>query len=107
MTLDELLARTPDQWKPVVAKYGPALVAMTAQQFADWLDLLINGKTYAAWQAIMAGMSNAELIAAWQDVGADWDKANAANAGRIAMQREAAMTVLKILLAVALAAAGL
>jgi hypothetical protein len=107
VTLDQLLEKVPPELRPVAAKYGPALVAMTAEQFAAWLDLLIHGKTYAAWQEVMAKLDDAGLLADWQDVGAAWDKANIANADRLDLQRQAALAVLKVLLAAALAMVGL
>jgi hypothetical protein len=107
VTLDQLLEKVPPELRPVAAKYGPALVAMTAEQFAAWLDLLIRGKTYAAWQEVMARLDDAGLLAEWQDVGTAWDTANAANAERLAFQRQAALAVLKVLLAGALAMVGL
>ena len=107
MTLDELLARVPEPWRPVAAKYGPAIVKMTADEFAAWIDLLLRGRTYEAWEAVLKGLGNADLLAAWQEVGSKWDEANARNAARLALQREACMAVLKVLLAAALAAAGL
>ena len=107
MTLDQLLEKVPPELRPVAAKYGPALVAMTAEQFADWLDLLIKGKTYEAWQEVMAKLDDAGLQAEWKDVGTAWDTANAANADRLSLQREAALAVLKVLLGGALAMVGL
>ena len=107
VTLDQLLEKVPPELRPVAVRYGPALVAMTAEQFAAWLDLLISGKTYAAWQEVMARLDDQALLAAWADLGGQWDQANAANADRLALQRQAALAVLKILLAAALAMVGL
>ena len=107
MTLNELLDKTPDQFKPVVQRYGPALVVMTAEQFCEWLELLLLGKTYDAMAAIYERLPNADLFAAWQANAADWDAANLAQAARLQLQRDAAMAVLKVLLAVSLAAVGL
>ena len=107
MTLQELIDKVPLQFQPVATKYGPALIAMTAQEFADWLDMLINGKTMDAWRAVTAKLSNADLVAAWSDVKENWEAANEKNADRIALQRAAAMAVLKVLLAASLAMVGL
>jgi len=107
MTIEELLAQVPDEFRPVAAKYGPALVAMTADEFAAWIDLLIMGRTYAAWQAIMAKLEDADLLAAWRKTADKWDEANAANAARLDLQREAALAVMRVLLTAALALVGL
>jgi len=105
--LDGLLEKTPDLLKPVVAKYGPGLVAMTAQEFCDWLDLMINGEVDAAWTALLAKMPNAALLDAWNKKAEEWQAANEKNAARLALQREAMLAVLKVLLAASLAWVGL
>jgi len=107
ITLNGLLAKTPDLFKPVVQKYGPSLVAMTAQEFCDWLDMMLAGDVDAAWRALLAKMPNADLLQAWKDKNAEWDAANAKNAARVALQKEATLAVLKVLLAGALAWVGL
>ena len=107
MTLDDLLAKTPEQFRPLVAQYGPALVAMTADEFCAWLDLLINGKTAQAWKTIVSRLDNASLMAAWESVNEKWADANRDNAAKLKLQRDAVLAVLKVLLAVALAGAGL
>lgn len=107
MTLEELLENTPEQWRPLVAQYGPALVRMTAQEFCAWLELLIAGDVYEACRAVFAGLGEDELLAKWQSVAAKWDDANARNAEQMALQKQAALAVLRVLLAAALAAVGL
>jgi len=106
LTLDGLLAKTPDLLKPVVAKYGPGLVAMTAQEFCDWLDMMLNGDTSAAWAALLKKMPNAALLDAWTTKAAEWDAANERNAARVALQKEATLFTLKLLLGAALAGLG-
>jgi hypothetical protein len=106
LNLDELLAKTPDMFKPIVAKYGPALAAMTAQEFCDWLELLILGNDSAAWQALLAKMDNPSLMDAWKDTAAKWADATNKNSARMEMQKAAVLATLKILLGIALAAIG-
>ena len=107
MKLDDLIAKAPPELRPIVAKYAPALVKMSAEEFCAWLDLLVLGKTYEAWEALLTAQDDAGLLEAWRDVGGRWDEANARNAERLALQRQAAMAVLKVLLAVVLAGVGL
>jgi hypothetical protein len=102
LTLDKLLAATPDMFKPLVLQYGPALVAMTAQEFCDWLTMLIKGDDGAAWRALLAKLPDADLIAEWDKLNVKWDEANAKNADRVALQKSAVLAVLKVLLAAAL-----
>jgi hypothetical protein len=106
ITLDGLLAKTPEMFKPLVLQYGPALAAMTAQEFCDWLMMLIKGDEGAAWRALLAKMPDTDLIAEWDKLNAKWDEASAKNADRVALQKSAVLAVLKVLLGVALAAVG-
>jgi len=107
MKIDELLAKTPERMRPIVARYGPALAAMTAEEFCDWLELLILGHNDEAWRRLLEKSDNPGLLAAWKTAAADWDEANAANARRVALQKEATLAVLKVLLAGSLAWVGL
>ena len=107
MKIEELLTHVPDEFRPLAVKYGPALVAMSAAEFAAWIDLLIMGRTYAAWQAIMEKLDNADLLAAWRKTADKWDEANAGNAARLDLQRDAALAVMRVLLTAALAMVGL
>ena len=108
LTIDDLLAKTPEQFRPVVTEYGPALIKMTIDEFAAWLKLLIEGKGPEAWAALMAKLDTQQAVLdEWNNLGVAWDKANEANKARMDLQRTAAMAVLKVLLAVMLAAVGL
>jgi hypothetical protein len=107
MKLDELLAKTPEQLRPIVERYGPALAAMTAEEFCDWLELLILGRDDEAWRRLLEKADNPGLLEAWKTAAAGWDEANANNAQRVALQKEATLAVLKVLLACSLAWVGL
>jgi len=107
LPLDKLLAATPDMFKPLVLQYGPALAAMTAQEFCDWLTMLIKGDDGAAWRALLAKLSNADLMAEWDTLNAKWDAAAASNAQRVALQKEATLAVLRVLLVASLSWVGL
>jgi hypothetical protein len=105
--LDKLLAATPELFKPLVLKYGPALVAMTAQEFCDWLELLIIGRNDEAWRRLLVKLSNADLVAEWDTLNAKWDAAAASNAQRVALQKEATLALLRVLLMASLSWVGL
>lgn len=107
MTLEELLERVPAKWRPVVAEYGPALLAMSAEEFWAWVRLLVNGKEDEAYRAILAKLDNADLLAEWTKLNDQWRGANRRNAERLALQRKALFAVLQVLLSAALAAVGL
>ena len=107
MTIDQLIAGAPEQVRPIVAEYGPAIIKMTAEEFAAWVKLLLMGKTDEAWANVLSKLDNADLLAAWDRVGEKWDVANARNAARLQLQRDAGFAVLRILLAAALASVGL
>ena len=108
ITIDELLARLPESVRPVAAEYGPALLAMAAdEELWAWVRLLVEGNTKAAMDAVYAKMPNQELLAeAAKNLDA-WDKANLHYANRLAVQREAALAVLRVLLMAALSMVGL
>ena len=103
MTLDELLDRVPEKLRPVIAEYGPAMLAMTGEQIWAWIDKLAHGRTDAAYRDILAAMDNSNLLGEWDKLSADWAEANADNAARIDLQRAAAAAVMKALLTVAIA----
>jgi hypothetical protein len=106
LTLDGLLAKTPDILKPIVVKYGPALVEMTAQEFCDWLQMMLYDDDELAWGLLLTKMRNPALLDAWNTKAAEWDAANEKNAARVALQKEATLFTLKLLLGVALAGLG-
>jgi hypothetical protein len=107
MKLDDLLEKVPPLLRPICAKYGPGLAAMTAEEFCGWLEMLIGGRTDEAWGAVIEKLDDAQLLDAWQRLGEQWGEANTRNAERLAFQREAAMAVLKVLLGASLALVGL
>lgn len=107
MTLDELLGKVPEHLRPVVRKYGPALAAMTAEEFCQWLELLIHGRDDEAWMTLLEKADNPGLLEMWNTTADNWDAANAANASRMELQKEAVLAVLKVLLSGALAWVGL
>ncbi|HUS91425.1 MAG TPA: hypothetical protein VM695_06215 [Phycisphaerae bacterium] len=107
MNIDNLIEKVPERWRPVAAKYGPALLEMTADEFLRWVELLLSGKTQEAWAVVMERTGDADLLAAGESLNDKWLDANRAEAAKLALQREACMAVLKVLLAVALAGVGL
>ena len=107
LTLEELLAKVPEPLRPAVAKYGPALAAMTVQELWAWIELLVNGQTRAAWDRVVQGLGFEETVAALDESNANLAKLNAANATSLALQREAILAVLRVLLGAALAMVGL
>ena len=107
MTLDELIEKVPERWRPVAAEYGPALLAMSADELWRWIDLLAKGSVTEAYSAILHKLDNAGLVSEWGKIGLDWQAANERNTGRLAIQREAVLAVLRVLLAVALTLVGL
>ena len=107
LTLEELLAKVPEPLRPAVAKYGPALAAMTVQELWAWIELLVNGQTRAAWDRVVQGLGFEETLVALDESNANLAKLNAANAASLALQREAILAVLRVLLGAALAMVGL
>lgn len=106
MTLDELIQRVPEQFRPVAARYGPALLQMSAAELWGWVHLLIEGRTDAAYRAVLDRMDNADLITEWDKVNDQWKEANIQNAASKDVQRRAVLAVLNVLLTMALALVG-
>ena len=107
MTLDELLDKVPEEFRPVVAEYGPALLKMSAEELWAWIDLLARGDCDEAYRAVLAQMEGADLLAEWAKINGRWQDANKANADRLDLQRRALLAVLQVLLTAALAMVGL
>jgi len=106
-TLEGLLAKTPDAFKPIVVEYAPALITMTAEEFWAWVKLLVMGRESAAWQELLARMPNAELLAEWKKKAGQWADAVDKNAERVSLQKEAILATLKVLLVAAFSMVGL
>ena len=107
MTLDELIEKVPAQFRPVAARYGPALLKMSADELWAWIELLIRGDATAAYRAVLSRMDGDDLVGEWDRLGAQWAETNADNAARLAIQRAAVLATLRVLLTVALAMVGL
>jgi len=106
MTLDELIQKVPEQFRPVAARYGPALLAMSTADLWAWVQLLIEGQSQAAYAAVLRRMENPDLLAEWDNLNDQWKEANAANAASKALQKEAVLAVLRVMLTMALALVG-
>jgi len=107
MTLEELKAQIPSEFVPWAETYGPAFLAMTAEEVKAWIELLAMGDVMKAYKEVLEKLPNAELLSAWTTINAEWQSANEKNAARIELQKEAAIKILGILLTIAAAAVGL
>ncbi len=107
MTLAELLQKVPEDFRPVAARYGPALLAMSAEELWAWIALLVNGQHDTAYRAVLAKLDETALLAEWDALSDRWSEANTDNAASLALQRAAVLATLRVLLTVALAMVGL
>jgi cytochrome c553 len=107
MNAQELLEKVPEPLRPAVAKYAPALAAMSAEEIWAWIELLVKGRTREAMDSLAARLADDELLDAMHANEQAWLAANRENASRLALQREASLAVLKALLTAALALVGL
>jgi len=105
--LQRVADQLPDELRPWVHEYGPALLAMGAEGIKAWIDRLVAGDIEAAYTRILNKMHNPELISEWATINESWRSANRANAQALSLQRSALAGLLKILLAIALAMVGL
>jgi thioredoxin-like negative regulator of GroEL len=105
--VEKLLERVPEQLRPWARQYAPAFAQMGVDAVMAWIELLIKGDVTTAYAQVVAAMPNADHASEWQKVLDEWDTANKGNAQAMALQREAASALLRVLLAIALAAVGL
>ena len=105
--LQRVADQLPEELRPWVHEYGPALLAMGADGIKAWIDRLVAGDIEAAYRQVLEGMGNQELLSEWAKINASWRAENARNAARVGLQRSALAGLLKILLAIALAMVGL
>jgi len=80
---------------------------MTVEELWAWIDLLVKGQTRAAWERVAGNLGFEETITALDESNVHLANLNAANASRLALQREAILAVLRVLLGAALALVGL
>jgi len=107
MTLDELLAKLPDNLKEKGQIFGPVVVQMTAQQIQDWLNYVFVGRYTDAYRIYLKAVGMDDLLTEWDKENAAWKKDNEANAAQIAMSNKIALAVCQVMLGVVLAAVGL
>ena len=107
MTLEELIAATPDDFKPIVQTYAPLLLEWTQQEVWSWINDLANHRTDEAWAKIMGDMPSGALLEEGENIVDTWDALNKANSDRMKTQRAAAMAIMQVLLGAALALVGL
>ncbi|MBE3117547.1 MAG: hypothetical protein IMZ50_02165 [Candidatus Atribacteria bacterium] len=107
MTLEELFAKVPPEFRPVVEEYGPALVAMTTAEALAWIMICFKGRVDEAYRVLLEKIPSSELSLEWAKLNDEWKTANIGEAARRALMREAGAGVLLILLRAALAMVGL
>lgn len=107
MDIETLKTKVPEKLRPWVDEYGSAIVSMSGEELKAWLDRLVKGDIETAYRDILSKMDNPSVLAEWDGLNDDWAAANVRNAERIALQKSALTALMRILLAVALAAAGL
>lgn len=105
--IGELMERVPEEFRPIVAEYGPAFLAMTKEQVVAWIILVAKGNTDEAYERVLAALPNQDLLAEWRKTNAKWKQENFSEARRQAVIREAGGAILKVLLSIALALVGL
>jgi len=107
MTLDDLLAKLPAQFKPWAEEYFPVFSAMSVAEFKAWLEMLAKGDLYTAIRQIVDAIPDkAAYLASLDENKEKWDKANAGNADSIALQKKAWTKLGEIMLAIGLAMFG-
>lgn len=107
MTLEELLAKIPPEFKPIATEYGPVFVKWTIEEVNSWIMLIAKGDIVEAYKQVLGGMDNDGLLIEWSKMDASWEAANIDNKKKIELQRSAVLAILKVLLSIAVAMVGL
>jgi len=104
-TIEDILDKTPEKYKPFVVALGPGLLAMAAQgleNVSKWLMRIAAGDTVGAYQQVLDALPDkAAFLAQWDADDALLDQHNAENAANIAVYRQAGSMVLQGLLGMA------
>ncbi len=107
MTLKELQDKLGDAAAPIIAQYGPGVLAMTKADIDKWINYVFVGRYTDAYALYLKSAGNADLLTEWDNESAKWKADNQANAEKIAMSNQIALAVCKVMLAVVLAVVGL
>jgi hypothetical protein len=107
MTLDEIIAKLPPEFKPLAIQYAPIFMQWGQADVLAWIQLIAQGNITEAYGQIVKAGSTADLINQWNALNTEWVSANLTNSQRYAVIREAEAALLRILLTIAVAAVGL
>ena len=107
MNLEELKSKLPMELQPWAITYGPAFLAITAEELQEWLQFIIAGDIYKAYGDVLAKLPNTALLSEWTKINASWQEANVKNKAQNDLAKSAMLGLMKILLAIALASVGL
>ena len=105
--LDALIAKLPDELRPLAIKYGPVVMAWSAAQAWAWVELLAAGDWQTAYRTLVEGLPDVRLAEEWAAVNADLAGANIRAAASAAFFREACMGILGGVLRMVLLTVGL
>lgn len=107
MTLEELLAKVPPKFQGIAKEYGPALIKMTLDELNAWIILIARGDVAEAYNKVLDQTTAEDLLISWGNIDAEWAAANVESVKRIALQKSAAISILKVLLSIAITLVGL
>ena len=107
MTLDELMDKVPEPWRPVVKQYGPALLSMGVEELWNWIDMAAQGNIELAYKSLLRRLDNSDLLKQWKATNDAWKAANKRNTLALAVQQEALAAILRASLSAALILVGL
>ena len=102
--LQRIKDRLPPALAAYVDEYAPQILALTAEQTKQWLDLARKGDLQGAYQSLIKSMGADELIRQQQRLNDELRQMNYRNYAAINLQRKAAVAFMEVLLGIALAA---
>lgn len=107
MTLDEIRASLPDEFQPWVTQYSPVLILWTVQDLKAWIETIKAGNLYDAEGKLYNAMTEAQKLAEWDVILAQWAGICATEKGRRELSKQMLAGFVQILIGIALAAVGL
>jgi hypothetical protein len=98
MTLEEIIAKLPEEFQPWARQYGNAFLDMAFTELTNLVDKIAEGNFADAYAVIVSRFTTEELIRSQQRVNEELIKLNKQNASFAEFQKQLVKDALNILL---------
>lgn len=86
--LDDLIAKLPDEFKPMAEKYGSIVLEAAQEDVTEWIGYITQGNWQEAYRFVAMNMTTSDLLDEQQRINEQLKALNKKNAMYIAMQRQ-------------------